>query len=302
MLYSHQLDKIYLLLLVTIVIFISGCVRQAGVQANNGLSIIEFSPDLDVIGSNTPVTISLIVENIGERGANFVRGELIGLDDWTGDAETREKRSKILEKLTAADLVGNLPGGQDSAEWKVVSPSKQFNQKYDFFVKLSYLYQTHSLILLKAIGTDYFKSLPKEEQAKIQQGIVSISTTKGPLEVSAKAQQTFLTQGTRLPIEIEIKNVGTGRAFLGETPEESNQECTVGLDCVVVIVKGVSCSKDNVNVVNVKLTSGKTGRLVCYLDTSTVTLLQTFSIDVTINYNYFIEKTSSITVLKSIVA
>ena len=294
MLCNHWLDKIYLLLLVTIVIFISGCARQAGIQANNGLSIIEFSPDLDVIGSTTPITISLIVENIGERNANFLKGELIGLDDWNWGTETRKKN--MATKLTAADLAGNLPGGQDSSEWKIVSPSKQFNQKYDFFARLSYLYQTNSLILLKAIGTDYFKSLPKEEQAKIQQGIVSISTTKGPLEVSAKAQQTFLTQGTRLPIEIEIKNVGTGRTFLGNPPEKSNQECTVGLDCVEVIVEGVSeCSKNHV-----KLTIGKTGRLVCYLDTSTATLLQTFSIDMTINYNYFIEKTSSITVLKSI--
>lgn len=292
MLYSH-LDRIRVLYLLVFVIFLAGCARQTTVAANNGLSIIEFSPDLSVVGSGTPVTISLITENIGEAVATQVTAELIGLDDWT--LESARKQSLQPDFLTAADIANNLKGGSGSAEWKLVSPVKQFNQKYDFATKLSYDYQTHSNILFKVINLDYFKSLTKEEQARVQQGIVSVSTTKGPLEVSAKTQQTFITLATELPIEITIKNTGSGRAFL-ITPEKPN------LDKVTLVVQNVKrCGAEALTFYDVRLSNGKIGRIICYLDTSKVSTVKTFSIDITIDYKYFIEKTSSVSVLKAII-
>ncbi|MEM7824462.1 MAG: hypothetical protein QXD72_01920 [Candidatus Aenigmatarchaeota archaeon] len=282
-----RLNKILIFYLLVVVIFLAGCAKKATITTNNGLSIVDFSPDLSIVGSNTPVTISLIVENVGEGIAHIVEAELIGLDDWTLNDD---RGQLVASTLAAADLTNNIKGEQAVKEWKLVSPSKMVNQKYDFSVKLYYGYQTRSTILIRAMGLEYFKSLSKEEQSKIQQGIVSVSNTKGPLEISVKTQQTFLTQSSQLPIEIEIKNIGTGRAFLGGTkPTKEN------LDIVSITTTGVRCTKNGV-----KLTNGKLGKLVCYLDTSRVTTLQTFSIDVTIDYSYFVEKTSSITVLKSV--
>lgn len=266
---------------------------------NNGISIIDFSPDLDRVGGDTTINIDLLVENVGEGVASFIIAELVGLDDWTISTSTpREQRlvtTNTLKpnELAPTDFVHGIKGEQGLFTWTVTSPKKQFDQNYDFSVKVSYTYITKSTILLQAVGLNYFKTLSKEQQAELQQGIISVSTTQGPFEVSAKTQSTFLGQSTTLPVEIEIKNVGSGRTFYGPGLRQVTRE---SLDIVLVDVKAENtrCSQQ------LRLSSGKSGKFVCRIDTTNVDTIKTVSLDVTLTYSYFIEKISSITVLKSL--
>ncbi len=285
--YNHRYN-ILLLGTALFFIFLAGCTQSiSSSDANNGLAIISLSPDLDRIGGNTLITISMLIENVGERENVGGTAELVGLDNWK-----ITDRMKDVDSLEEADPENNIKGQQQLIEWNLISPINPFDQKYDFSVKLSYFYESRSNILLKAVGLDYFKTLTKDEQSKIDQGIVSISTTDGPMQISAKTQGAFLSQSPNLPVEIGIQNVGTGRAYFKPLSKENLDKVDLQ---VTVDGKTLSCGSSTV-----KLANGKTGRVICYLGTTGVTSLKTFSIDLNVGYIYLIEKSSSITVLKSL--
>lgn len=287
--YSHHLGKEFLLFLVFLGIFLAGCTKQPITPTSDGVIITSLSLDLDRIGTGSRVNIILVAENVGEAAGRNIIAELVGLDDWT--IKEREHRSNVI--LSPADLELNAKGGEDFVEWETTTPSfKGSNQKYDFSAKLYYSYETLSTILLQSVNLDYFRTLNPQQQAQVNPGIFFTSTKNGPLVISAKSPAFFPGQTKELPVEIEIKNVGSGRAFEGGEKPDRNT-----VDKIIVNVKGAVCEKGSEKI---KLANSKTGRLVCKLDVSNVESFKIFPIEITITYRYFVEKTSSVTVLKSI--
>ncbi|MEM7819445.1 MAG: hypothetical protein QXD48_01305 [Candidatus Aenigmatarchaeota archaeon] len=77
------MNKIYILLIV-VLIFVSGCIGggQVKVDANNGLTINEFSADPIIAEPDDFVRFFLDIENVGGTTARCITAELFGVESW----------------------------------------------------------------------------------------------------------------------------------------------------------------------------------------------------------------------------
>ncbi|MBI2547587.1 MAG: hypothetical protein HYW23_04040 [Candidatus Aenigmarchaeota archaeon] len=299
--YSRHCREILIFGSLAAIIFLAGCVQQQTYTANDGLTIQKFAPQLNRIGGNSDLIIIMLIENTGESNAEKVNGELIGLDDW----KITEVRTKTVPNIQGADPAHQLKGGQDVIAWKLTSPKNPFEQKYDFTGRLYFEYKTSVSVLYKVLSSNYYQTLSDEQKSKENPGISSISVSSGPISVSVKTQETF-ANGGKIPIEFDITNVGSGEAFtLVSLPDRYKPTRETSDQITNIRVSGVTnCGDDVVNpfgvLTTVRLSNGKQGKIVCYVDTAGIETSKVLPIDMVLDYSYAVEKTSSITVSRSL--
>jgi len=335
-----KLNQIYVLLLVVIAVFFAGCAKQESV-ATAGVVIEKFSSQVSTVASKTPVELTLIVRNSGEREAKDVKAVLGGLNFLTESIASREGLTQVdkeqywrsenrgafkdidfLKNLDPPSLLGEdtlsgFQGGQGTVVWHLTSPVQARDQTYEPTVNLVYGYSTVSTILIKAVSFYYLQSLPEIEQKSIDTGVTVSKTTKGPIEISVKSDQAVISDFSTLPIEIEFKNVGGGRVFLGGGNEETpaglyanikKTDKGFGLDKLQVeLSPDLKCNlrpEDKPQVKNriyeIRLIEGKTGRILCSKAIGGISTVQTLSLDIKAEYRYLVEGKAAVKVSKTL--
>jgi len=329
-----KLNQIYVLLLVIIAVFLAGCAKQESV-ATAGVVIEKFSSQVSTVPSNSPVELTLIVRNSGEREAKDVKAVLGGLNFLTESIASRgdlaeedkqqywrsENRGAFKDRdflknsdpssLLGEDTLSGFQGGQGTVIWRLTSPVQARDQTYELTVNLVYGYSTVSTILIKAVSFNYLQSLPEIEQKSIDTGVTVSKTTKGPIEISVKSDQAIISDSSTLPIEIEFRNIGGGKTFLGggqETePSALYENIKSGINTISVeLPSDLKCNLEVKGSTEkgfkyiVRLIEGKSGRILCNKAIGGISTVQTLSMDITALYAYLIEGKTAVKVSKTL--
>lgn len=312
--------KIFLLSSIIFVVFLAGCAKQTSV-ATAGVIIEKFVSQVPTVASNSPVEFTLIVKNAGEREARDVKAVLGGLIVSSSETDWRLGTDEDTLKTLASNLLGEdaqsgIKGEQGSTTWNLTAPIQTRDQTYQPTINLVYDYSTISTILIKAVNLNYFQSLPEDKHKLVDTGIVVSKTTKGPIEVSVKSDQAIISDSSTLPIEIEFKNVGGGRTFLGRGDETTPEglygvikavDKGKGLDKIFVELPDMNCNlkpygetQNENKIYEVRLVQGKSGRILCNKVIGGVSTTQTFSMDIKADYRYLLEGKTAVKVSKTL--
>jgi hypothetical protein len=289
---------ITLLASLMVVIALSGCVGQtSGRGTTSGVIIKSFGPDISEVFSGDPVLFSLAVENVGGEEATNVRGKLYGLGtDWSGPDWTGS-RVKTVGTLERSQPEFDVPGGIGDAFWDVQAPSGlKVDNEYTAGVRLYYGYSTTALVNLKIYDNDYLRSNPDIAEGIMRtSGIDSFTLTDAPIRIELAGVARPLVyrsevSGQQATITFLIENAGQGKPYRAE---EDDMEVTVN----TVTVNGQGCGGTG----NYRLPrAGKKSVPCTFTLPSNIDTFTTIPAEMVISYNYFIDSTSSVTVLRSI--
>ena len=266
---------------------LAGCVGQPGGIVGGGTAgviITSFSPEVPEVESGSEVNFFVTVKNIGDvdntGGLNL---ELLGLDDWEGE------KSKPIPVLKAADPARGLEGEEQLFELKLTAPKgKEVSITYAPTARATFNYKTESNIQFRFATSEQIRGTPAESTAKV-------TTTGGPFVITVRGKLPVISSTSpKAKIQLEIQNVGGGRAITSTAG---------GPDFIIFSIekkKGAEfgCTPKD----KFRLIGGKSRLITC-----TITALNpqpagfaTATLDIKLAYGYFVETTTSVTVLKKI--
>lgn len=288
-----------------IVVALSGCVELlgfGGVGVEGGIAtgvvIKRFSPDISEIFSEDSVVFSLSAENIGGEDATNVQAKLFGLGtDWTGaDWVDTAERTKSIGFLEKSQPEYKVPGGVGDAQWDVTSPvGLKVDNTYTAGVRLSYGYSTTALANIKIYHNDYLKSNPEDAETIMRSsGIETFTVTNAPIKVKLAGLARPLIyrgEGQKASITVLLSNVGQGKPY---KTAENDMTITVtnievhGGECEGSVEKDYRLPRAGEKSIPCRF-------ILPYIDSYT-----TIPMEIELSYNYFLDGTTSIKVLKSI--
>lgn len=289
-------NELVLFLLVGAV-FLSGCIGQGGPSggsAGNGVIIQSFSPDLSSIEGGGEVGLTLTIKNIGGMDAIDLQASLLGIN-WVGSSNTQ-----TLERLSKADPTTGAQGEDYTFDWSVTTPeSKSSDITYDIGARVTYSYSTVSETQLRIATRAYYKTItqPGSKQTKIF-GIVKTMTTSGPFAVTVSSRVPYVESGDKpFRVQFVLQNAGSGRTYADDiaTNLDKVKKINVTLDTEDITD---SCFQSGTNA-NVKLSGGKGKTFYCDISVPGITNYIEKVITVNITYDYFVDSTTSVTVLKA---
>jgi hypothetical protein len=265
------------LLLLIFTVFLSGCISGITGGGGSGVIISSFSPSDSTAEPGTPVLLQLIVSNTGSQRADGVNVQLLGLTDEWGISPGR---FQSIGSLFGADPArGNNQGEERPITWTVTGPSKDVQLSYEATVRLSYSYSTTLDAEMKAVGINYY------QQTKTKSGIVQQKASGGPLSITAKTTSVAISGG-QIPVTFEIRNTGSGRVFSGGSPDVNS------LDRIGVSVSGASCPTTDL-----RLIKGQSALVYCTIPTGGVDTFKIIPLTIKTSYNYYVDATTSISIL-----
>ncbi len=306
--YRMAFRKEALLLSVISIVFLAGCTTQPSGPAVAGVIIKSFAPETQEVQGSDQVSFIFLLENTGERMARDVKGELFGLSTEWECVGGRCHDGPW--NLLGADATNNFKG--DDIQGEVVMgtpPSKSSDITYDASLRVSYGYTTVSESLVRFVTSDYIRVNPSE-----QRGIVSSTTTSGPLFVNVKALSPVLSADNSMGrVQFEIQNIGGGRVYINDPNTAGN------LDKVQTITISTSGSGINLKTcrsqtaVNnqivfndapnprLRLANGKSALITCDIAIDKTQLKNFKDIPITLaaDYGYFVDSTTEVKVLKA---
>lgn len=292
------MKKLVILLSLLFVIFLAGCTTKPVTTSGSGVVITKFSPDISEVTGGSTASISMLVDNTGGSDAKMVKAELIGLpDSWNISYNDKKVRTTDdIGPLAGVDPEHGFPnGGQAFITWDIKPvPTHEVTQTYSFSGRVYYSYNTISDSVVRIVSTDYFRSLSEEGQNTLKKGVLSSSTSKGPLSVIVRVPEVLVDSGTtgQMPVIFEITNTGGGRVF----DKDAAKPGSTSLDKISITGEGVNCTSGNS-----RLVQGKAARISCSLSIGeSIENFKDYSVKLTIFYNYFSEASSSMKVLKSL--
>jgi len=250
-------------------VFLAGCDGQ---QQGGGAGVVinSFTALPSTTEPNTPVLLQLEIQNTGGTIARAVTAELLGLtDEWS----ISEGRVQVVGELYPADSSRGITEGEEYViEWDLSAPGKTRDMSYSATAHISYAYTTTVEAEIKAVTSDYLR------QTGETGGITEQGSSAGPFSITLIAPTTVISGG-RIPVQIEIQNTGGGYI----TGKKLNLQTS-----------GLVCTKSDVTLIG-----GRSATLYCTLPIETFTNYKIFPISVSTSYIYWIESTTSITVLKT---
>ena len=276
-------------------VVLAGCIGQpggGGTGGTAGLVITGFSPDSTIVGgfagsggAGTEVTFILEAKNVGERTAKSVQAKLLGVSaDWSAPHSTYVNMDPF--ELFPADPQTGGEGQTATITFAPTSPkSTTTDIVYDIGVRVKYTYDTVGDGTFKVATPEYLRSITQAGGGQPAGfGISEFKSTGGPLVVTSNLRVPTVPKGTKdVQIQFQIQNTGGGRAFSGG--DEANNE--------IVIKEGGDCSNKKV-----KLAGGKSATVFCKFTTGAVDTFVEKAFSLTIDYNYFIDSVTQVTVLK----
>jgi hypothetical protein len=289
----------WLLTLIGIVL-LAGCVGiPGGTQQTKGIAsgvvIKSFYAVNPEIYSGDTAYFSFTLENIGGSDANVTSAKLYGLgSDW--NPSTVEM--KDIGILNRADPTAKLPGGTYSDEFSSTSPENlKVDTTYTAFIRVTYTYNTSAEGKIKFYNKTYLNSLSIEEARKIRSspGIESFVTTSGaPIQISLTGLPRPLEDG-KGKVTFIIENVGPGKNYLNTIDDRTVKiiNITIG-GSICSSLPGLSSEPQKVILPRVgpKL-------IVCDVPSRPVDTYTTIPVKAEIMYNYFVDASTTIKVLRT---
>lgn len=280
-------------------VFLAGCLGFQPTEevpgVATGVIIKSFGPDISEIYSEDSVIFTLSVENVGEEEATNVQAKLFGLGtDWSWTTGKQTIGDGILSKSVPEE---ELPGGVGDYQWEAISPSGlKVDNTYTVGVRVYYSYNTTALGSIKVYNYDYIKAKPEEaEEITKSPGIASFSVTKAPITVSlAGAARPLILrkEGQSASITILIKNIGQGHQY---NTQENDREVTINK----IKVADTDCT-EKITDTTPRLPIAGEKSVSCSFTLPEVDEFTTIPVEVELSYNYFVDGSSTIKVLKAI--
>jgi len=301
-------------------VLLSGCVGQPPVPTGGkGLKISSFAPDFSEIRSGERVTISAMVDNVGEYDATGVSAQLFGLNiggtEWALSGQSQQ--TQTVSMIRKSDATLELPGESHQFDWSITSPKDlRVDNTYTANLRVYYKYGTVSNSLVRLMTYDYLKSLPAEqfEEAKASTGVSQSTSSAGPLSVSLNAGNRPLVvyeDKDTFSVQMEIKNADAGNAFdIGAAYPGYPKTATLSsdnlhaVDVDIYTNLGIDCSNTlgAAKRGTIKLTKGETKTLFCTVTVPSKNDLgntRDYTVTVTLTYGYYIDSSTTVKILKS---
>jgi len=257
-----------------------------------GVIIKSFGPDIPEIYSEDSVTFTVTVENVGEEDALNVKAKLFGLgSDWSWTTGKQTIGDGTLLKSVSEE---GLPGGIADYQWDVESPlNLKVDNTYTAGVRVYYSYKTTAYGTLKVYNYNYLRANPeRSDEVMKSSGIASFDVTKAPVTVSlrgAARPYIYRTSGQTGSITIMIEKIGRGHQY-----STSEDDRTVTIDKIKV---GDTTCKSSATA---KLPTGGEKSVSCTFTLPEVDEFTTIPVEVELSYNYFVDGSAKIKVLKAI--
>jgi len=277
-----------------VVVFLSGCTFPGVGPARGaatGVIIKSFAPDISEIFSEDDVTFSLSVENVGGEDAYNVQARLFGLGtDW----EFLSDKLQEIGYLERSQPEYKVPGGIGDAQWDITSPpGLKVDNTYTASTRLTYSYRTTALANIKIYDSEYLRSNPEDAESIMKSsGIESFTVTNAPItvELAGLARPLIKRAGTQeASITVLLDNIGQGK------PYDSTEN-----DMTITVVKVKAYETTCVRNQSVRLPRSGKKSVPCRFELPDVEEFTTLPLEVELSYNYFLDDTTSIKVLKSL--
>jgi len=294
------------------VVAIAGCVGQGEQKPTAGLgaAILSFAPFQDSVYTDKDVTLTMTVENQGDytidkvfsfaylMGSNLKEASSSDPNMWT----TQQLYQTLPKDLKPADPSRQIPADQANLKWTLHSPTglSRGQSRTDTFIgRFYYLYNTS----VDTTAWVYSDAEAAAERAKGNSLTPPTSSySRGPLEVTVSYAPTNpVISDKTFTMFIKINNAGGGMPF----------------DPTNVGINHPSVPEENLNKVYIEITGypnyfsigngctgwqellpGKETTISCdvTMDQNIPTPKTGFSPKVTIEYGYYIDKQTQITV------
>ncbi len=280
--------SVSLMFLILVVVFISGCIGDSTTSGNKGVMISDFSPDISEIYSGDEVVFTAVVENAGEEDAKDVEVRIFGLgNDWNIPDKTYE--IGFLEKMDS-----DIPGGTGEAYWEATSPSSlKVDNVYTATIRMTYNYQTTAVGNIKVYDSDYIKSVAEDAEAIMSSnGLESFTVTDSPItvELSGLSKPIISKGSTTSSLTVIVKNAGSGKPFNDDE------------DDMTVVVEKIKVGDNTPCVSNQQIKLPRSGQksVACSFTLGSIDSYTTIPVEVVLSYNYFVDESTQITVLKAL--
>jgi hypothetical protein len=283
-----------LLLILVLVFLLSGCVEQpvnVEKKVNDGIMIKDFSFDSSTVYENDNIGLNFEVQNVGEYAGTLQRIIIFG--GWP-DIDYDDSPNKV---LVPSDSNTGFEGEGYSFRNKYPAPEVDSKIGYTVGTRIIYSYQTTYSGTLRIMTDRYLETLPENERNGLinSGGIVSSSVTGGPLVVRPMQSKSFIiydnSESVSSTIVFEVDNVGSGFPNDGITVNEESMYI-VSIDDQYGID---DCNLDEST--DIKLSKGKKRLFSCSFDKSGITSKEDILFSITLGYNYYVDRSTSITVL-----
>ncbi|MBI4021244.1 MAG: hypothetical protein HY369_03305 [Candidatus Aenigmarchaeota archaeon] len=267
-------------LLLVAVLLVSGCTASG-----TGVVIEDFVADFSTVFVKEPVGFQVQVRNTGSQDSPGGEVRLLGLDDWSGQAQP----------CTVPGLLAGPPGEVftcPTATLTAPDVPQGITVTYRPVARLAYSY-TSTLLSQITVGT-------QDELRRIEQGggtlpLDASASSASPILVTAKTQGPLrvFSGSVTFPLEITVTNQGGGVACKGDFTDCLDHQKWNALSFTTQIAgqKVDDCSR------SLTITQGS-NTIVCQATLtdipSTGVLQKTISIQST--YGYFVDREIPVTV------
>ncbi len=292
------------------IILVAGCTGQPIVTSaeGNGLAVTSFTADVAEQFSGRTVRLFADFENAGESTVDndksliWLGGPIgTGLLEWNLDTGTRT--SAFGRDLKPRDVQRDLPAGKESKRWTIKAPALDPGQKKTdtFTVRAYYDYETKAIGSLVAYSeAEAIATREKGESLETS----SFSTTKGPIELSARVVPDPVTvleaSGELATIEIVVGNAGGGTVYNRSTINSATTTPALEFDQLNrVFIKietdlvetGTTCETG----LEEELIGGKPTTITCDFNISLPTASESHPIKISATYGYYTEAEVQVT-------
>lgn len=296
------MKKALVLVLVAAVMFSSGCLegilgKGETIGTGYGVIVETYEPDFSDIETGDNFDLYFEVQNNGGSDATSTNAHLY---DW-------HETGKVLGigTLSAPDELAGLPGDIYDGVFDVTAPSdlpEGVVYTYTPKVRLMYKYKTTASTIIPALKKDEYKRLKERNQLNIPP--VTTDVSKGPLAVSIAAQSPVIIDDVddTLDFRINIDLLGKGTVYNHSASTTNMQVNTDDLDKIemtILTADGIAGAVDCDAYISgeaIEMRRGKTAVYSCELNVSDFIATKNIPITIEINYNYFEDFSTSVTV------
>ncbi len=312
------MKKLLPLLLLGIVVAFAGCVGQgpavgvvtcAGEGITRGIEVSDFTFDFNEIYGGEAVGLTFTAENMGGASGTLIGAELFGPSinegavagnlTWgcPGACDLTDPTDLITgDALNPPNYDLDIPGDMTTYVWTLQAPEGLGAEAgYDFNIRTEYNYETNFVGILTVMSSSYLRTLPEEERkALIKAGGLSQQCySGGPIALTAAAGTHFVDvePGEDKTIRFKVTNVGGGYPFYPAPLDPTTSMYKVHINPTS---GAVTCSDQTIT-----LSRGQTGTFSCtFSPTSAVTNKEDITFTIKLDYNYWLDKSTFIKVLR----
>jgi hypothetical protein len=244
-----------------------------------GVVITSFVATPAITEAGEEVTFTLTVQNKGGIDADNIDYTIFGLTDWDS-VNSDEDGSNT---LTREDPTRQIVGETSVQEWSATSNEKNTDITYPVTARVDYSYETESDVVLTLYGRD---NPNVKGRGVTQSSIGQIAVTGGPLSVVPKGTIPLIGSKQEFTMSFDITNIGGGRTYTDDRGSDLDKIKISSPDCEDMSNKEVRLI-NNVRSVSCRLQAD--------IDNEGQ---QTMTVHLDIEYNYIVESTTNVRVLK----